>query len=147
MRLFSRILAIVGALVLVTAVSLAAVVSYYWIHDGTIEVRVRPKQAGGDDVSIRCPAFLARAGLALVPASRLRLGEEARSALSAAGEMVSELRRCPDATFVEVLSREESVRVSKRDGRLVIEADTPGETVSLAVPLATAEVALRAIRD
>ena len=138
MRVFGRILAIVGAAAFATAVSLVAIVSYYWIHDGTIDVRVRTKDGSGDDVSLRCPAVLARAGLAFAPLSRLPLDREALSALPAARELIAELRRRPDATFVQVVSRHESVRISTRGDRLVVEADTPGEAISVAVPLATA---------
>ncbi len=49
-------------------------------------------------------------------------------------DLAEELHRLPDATLVEVVDSHSEVRVLKRGGKLVIEVDDPGTSVTIALP-------------
>jgi histidinol-phosphate/aromatic aminotransferase/cobyric acid decarboxylase-like protein len=105
-------------------------------------------QKPSEDLNLRLPIpmILVDAGLALAPADQL---EEARRQLAPWRELLEAaceaLEACPEATFVEVQSRNEQVLVAKRGSYLVVDIDNPDEKVYVQVPIHALGNALRQV--
>jgi hypothetical protein len=65
--------------------------------------------------------------------------EESREALPILRAVVKELKKYPDAVFVEVVDSNEHVRIRTHDGKLQIDVDSPDEKVHVLCPLSTIE--------
>jgi hypothetical protein len=104
-------------------------------HTGIAYVQV---QKPSEDLNLRLPIpmVLVNAGLALAPSEQLR---EVREQLAPWREFLEaacdSLEECPEATFVEVQSRHESVLVAKRGSYLVVDIDNRDEKVYLQIPI------------
>ncbi len=122
-------------LVLGVAVGSAAAATY---RAGLVRVSVEEKRPGGDNVKFIVPGILLTTGLKLVPEQHLREGlRDVRPWLPVAAAMARELERYPDASFIEVSSAQEQVRISTRSGVLLVDVNSPEETVHVSIPLAT----------
>lgn len=123
-----------GVLLLVLGTfGVAAAVAY---RAGSIEIAVHEKAPDGASVSIRVPAVLLHGALMLLPYGSIEPPEqELRDAMPALVAAVRALERSPDAVFVDVKSRDETVSIAKRDGRLIVDVDAPDATVRVALPL------------
>ena len=114
-------------------------VSAAFISMGAMRVEVRSKTPGGEHLRLIAPASVLPAGAMLVP--RARVGEAAHQlqawipTIQAASE---ELTHCPDATLVEVDSRDDHVKIAKIGGALVLDVDNQREVVHVSVPLRAA---------
>ena len=76
----------------------------------------------------------------LVPDMHWRhASEQAREAMPILHAIVKELRKYPDADFVEVKDHDHHVRVRTREGKLQIDVDAPDEKVHVLCPLSTIE--------
>ena len=105
---------------------------------GLVRIHVTEKKPGGENVHLIVPGILLTNALKLVPDEQLQNGlREARPWMPMAAAAARELERYPDATFIEVSSPREHVRIATRGGVLTINVDSPDETVHLAIPLAT----------
>jgi hypothetical protein len=128
-------LEIIGVLVLAGLV-LAVVAGAAVMGGGTLRVEVREKGVNGTHVFLPVPVNLVRIGMNFVPEREL---DEARAELEpwmpAVRAILLELANGPDGTLVEVEDGAETVHIVKRGGELIIDVDTPDETVHLAVPL------------
>jgi hypothetical protein len=124
-------LSVLGALLLIT------LVTWPLRTGGDLVVQMQESGPGGCRVSIRIPAFLLDLGLRMVPLEPIRAGLDAQAMeiLRLAARLGDRLRRVQDALFVEVRSAEESLRILKRDGRLVIEAREPDSCLYVEIPL------------
>ena len=103
---------------------------------GSVSVEVQPDD--GDGLSLGLPAILIHLAIALAPddfvaecAGEL---EPVWPTLSAAAR---ELDRAPDFVLLEVRSRDEYVRVEKRQGRMIVLVESGDEQVSVALPMGT----------
>lgn len=123
------------ALLLLVFVTTAAASTY---RAGLVRIHVTEKKPGGENVHLIVPGILLTNALKLVPDEQLQNGlREARPWMPMAAAAARELERYPDATFIEVSSPREHVRIATRAGVLTIDVDSPDETVHLAIPLAT----------
>ena len=123
------------ALLLLFFVTSAAASTY---RAGLVRIHVTEKKPGGENVHLIVPGILLTNALRLVPDEQLQHSlREARPWLPVAAAAARELERYPDATFIEVSSPREHVRIATRAGVLTINVDSPDETVRLAIPLAT----------
>ena len=112
-------------------------------HEGAIKVDVQEKREGGDHVFVVAPATIMTWGVNLIPQDKLpRLPREAREALPAIEAAAAELERLPDFILVEVQERDEHVKIQKIGGNLVVDVDSPRETVHVSVPLRAARKAI-----
>ena len=112
-------------------------------HEGAIKVDVQEKREGGDHVFVIAPATILTWGVNLVPQDKLpRLPRQAREALPAIQAGAAELERLPDFILVDVQERDEHVKVQKIGGNLVVDVDSPRETVHVSVPLRAARKAI-----
>lgn len=122
-------------LILGVAAGSAAAATY---RAGLVHVSVEEKRPGGDNVRLIVPGILLTTGLKLVPEAQLR--EELRDArpwLPVAAALARELRNYPDASFIEVSSAQEQMRIATRSGVLVVDVSSPDETVHVSIPLTT----------
>jgi hypothetical protein len=65
--------------------------------------------------------------------------EQAREALPVLHAIVKELKKYPDADFVEIVDHDQHVRMRTHGGKLQIDVDAPGEKVHVLCPLSTIE--------
>jgi len=114
----------------------AAVIS----SEGFIHVKVYEKQPNGTHLSLVVPAMLAPVAAHFIPKGELRDARDLRQYMPVVQAALSGLRDCPDGTtLVEVLDQDSHVTVVKDGGSLIVDADDPGETVHVAVPLRATE--------
>ena len=143
MRVMDRILAAIGVVALVVLAAGAGTAAWLRHAYGTVEIEVHSTGPGGDDVSIKLPGALVRIAAEFIPAeARRETAREISTWLPVARAALSELSRCPDARLVDVKSRGESVRISKRGKLLLAEITSPGESVRVSLPLNAAQAVL-----
>ncbi len=104
-------------------------------QSGILLVQVEDKTEGLK-IRLPVPVFLIRVALAFVPDEEL---EEARRELERVRpvlqEMLKSLEEIPDARLVEVENRRETVLVSKQGHNLIVEVETPSESVYVRIPV------------
>ena len=145
-----RTLALRGSLVALIAVSALSLAQARerWLH-----VRVQDGGPDGERVSVNVPLQLIESLLPMIEANvlsdgRLRLDHDEFEGLDLAAVLAA-LRDSPDGRFVNVQGPDESVRVAKERGYLVVRAEERGagsreadETVDVRLPLAVVEAML-----
>ncbi len=118
-----------GALVLAGA---------YAFHEGVIRVDVDEYRAGGSHIHMWMPAAVVPITMHSVPKHHLRdAAEQAREFLPLAHVLTKELKRFPDADFVEVRDDDHHVQIRTHQGKLQIDVVEPGQNVHVLVPLST----------
>jgi len=143
MSVMERILAGIGVVAVVVLAAGAGTAAWLAHAYGTVELEVHSTGPGGDDVSIKLPGALVRIAAEFIPAeARRETAREIATWLPVARAALSELSRCPDARFVDVKSRGESVRISKRGKILLAEVTSRSEIVSVSIPLNAAQAVL-----
>lgn len=138
------LLMIIFGLPLLIASPIALVGASLW-SAGRIEVHVVEKTRDGCSVDVTVPAAIVPivAGIGSVCAFHgCCLDPEAEMALDLASAAMDAMSRSPDGVYVDIRSRDEIVLISKRDGALHVEVDTPEETVRASIPLAAARSVL-----
>jgi hypothetical protein len=129
MLLAKAALGVGGALVLAGA---------YTFHEGVIRVDVDEFRSGGSHVHMWVPAALVPMTLHFVPKEHLReAAMHSQEFTPMAHVLIKELKRFPEADFVEVKDGEQHVRIRTHAGKLQIDVDEPGENVHLLIPLST----------
>ncbi len=94
----------------------------------------------GFRLSLPVPLILADAALAVVPDQDLtEAREELRDLEPLLRGLFVGLDEVPDATFVDVESASEHVRVAKEDGDIIVDVESPNESVYVSVPIEGAE--------
>lgn len=114
------------------------------VHQGVLTVDV--DAADGSGVWVPVPVVLARGGLFFAPEEARRI-EAPRAAeyLPYAGRVVEALRTAPDGVLVEVIDRDQLVRVSKEGDLLRVRAvEGDRSDIEVLVPLASGEDVVRA---
>jgi hypothetical protein len=112
----------------------------YTFHEGVIRVDVDEYRDGGSHVHFWVPAAAVPMAMHFAPKRNMMRGaEHAREFLPVARAIVREMKKYPDAEFVEVMDGAQHVRVRTHDGKLQIDVDTPEENVHVLCPLATIE--------
>ncbi len=142
-RTVTRIVAIL-ALALVAGSAAAA---DRWLH-----VRVEDRGSHGESVSVNVPLALIEAILPTIDVDEFRHGKLRLDELDLDAfdlrEVLTALRDAPDADFVRIASDDETVRVAKEDGYLVVRVDERrGDTVRLRIPLGVIEAMLQGSDD
>ncbi len=118
-----------GALVLAGA---------YTFHEGVIRVDVDEYCGGGSHIHMWVPAAAVPMTLHLVPKHHLRdAADQAREFLPLTRALIKELKRFPDANFVEVTDSEQHVQIRTHQGKLQIDVVEPDQNVHVLVPLST----------
>jgi hypothetical protein len=107
------------------------------MHDGVM--RVDEDHGSGRHVHVWVPAAIVPMAMHVVPKNQLeQAAEQARPWLPTLLALTKELKKYPDAVFVDVrdAGANEHVRISTHNGRLLIDVDQPDEHVHVACPLA-----------
>ncbi len=112
----------------------------YTMREGVIRIDVDEYRAGGSHVHVWVPAAAVPMAMHFVPAEHMRhVSHEAREALPILHAIVKELRKYPDADFVQVDDGDQHVRTRTHGGKLQIDVDAPDEKVHVLCPLSTIE--------
>lgn len=118
-----------GALVLAAA---------YTFREGVIRVDVDEHRSGGSHVHVWVPAAAVPMAMHFVPRHHLQdAGGRAREFLPLAQVFIRELKKFPDANFVEVVDGPQHVQIRTHAGKLQIDVVDPAENVHVLVPLST----------
>jgi len=112
----------------------------YTFREGVIRVDVDEFRSGGSHVHMWAPAAAVPMAMHLVPDKHWRHAtEQSREALPILHAVVNELKKYPDAVFVEVIDHNQHVQIRTHDGKLQIDVDAPDERVHVLCPLSTIE--------
>ena len=112
----------------------------YTMREGVIRVDVDEFRSGGSHVHLWVPAAAVPMAMHLVPDKHWRHAtDHAREAMPILHALVKELKKYPDADFVEVDDQNQHVRVRTHEGKLQIDVDAPDEKVHVLCPLSTIE--------
>jgi len=116
--------------------SLVAATGVYVFHEGVIRVDVDEHRSAGSHVHFWVPATVVSTGLHFVPREKMRhTAEQVRPYLPVLREVAKELRKYPEAEFVDVTSGTDHVRVAMSGGKLRIDAvSEDGDVVHVSVP-------------
>ena len=113
-----------------------ALAGAYLAQQGAVRVSVDEHHANGRHVRLLVPAALVPAGMRFVPEENLRdAAAHVRLFLPTIRVASAELARLPDCDLVEVQNVNEHVKITKRGGSLVIDVQSPQETVHVSFPL------------
>ncbi|HKF53079.1 MAG TPA: hypothetical protein VKB26_12265 [Candidatus Acidoferrales bacterium] len=111
--------------------------------EGFIHVKVNEKQTNGTHVSFIVPAMIMPLAVRFVPRHDLRdASANMQQYMPVIDAAISGLADCADGTLVEVIDSDSHVTVVKSGGSIVVDADDPGETVHVAVPLRATKATL-----
>jgi hypothetical protein len=112
----------------------------YTMREGVIRIDVDEYRSGGSHVHMWVPAAAVPMALHFVPEKPMQHAcEHAREALPILHALVKELKKYPDADFVEIDDNSQHVRMRTHSGKLQIDVDAPGQKVHVLCPLSTIE--------
>jgi len=115
-----------------------AVATGYTLHEGMVRVSVDEHRAHGDHVHVLVPAALIPVAMKFAPQRAMdRAARHAGPWLPTIQRIAQELRNYPDAELVDVRDADEHVVIHTQNGKLLIDVDSPDETVHVACPLTT----------
>jgi hypothetical protein len=118
-----------GALVLAGA---------YTFHEGVIRIDVDEYRSGGSHIHMWVPAAMAPMAMHFVPREHLReAAMHSQEFTPLVHALIKELKKFPEADFVEVQDGEQHARIRTHAGKLQIDVEDPGENVHLLIPLST----------
>jgi hypothetical protein len=110
----------------------------YTFHEGVIRIDVDEHRGGGSHVHMWMPAAVVPMAMHFVPREHLRsASEHAREFMPLVHALIKELKKFPEADFVEVTDSREHVQIRTHEGKLKIDVDSPDENVHLLIPLST----------
>jgi len=117
-----------------------ALAGAFLVQQGTVRVSVDEHRANGRQVHLLVPAALVPMGMRFVPEENLLdAARQARPFLPTIRVASAELARLPDCDLVEVQDVNKYVKITKRGGSLVIDVQSPEETVHVSFPLRLAD--------
>jgi hypothetical protein len=117
-----------------------ALAGAYLVQQGTVRVSVDEHRANGRHIHLLVPAALVPMGIRFVPEENLLdAARQARLFLPTIRVASAELARLPDCDLVEVQDVNKYVKITKRGGSLVIDVQSPQETVHVSFPLRLAD--------
>ncbi len=117
-----------------------ALAGAFLVQQGTVRVSVDEHRANGRHVHLLVPAALVPMGMRFVPEENLLdAARQARLFLPTIRVASAELARLPDCDLVEVQDVNKYVKITKRGGSLVIDVQSPEETVHVSFPLRLAD--------
>ena len=124
-----------SAILFAGTVTAAGVAAY---REGSIRVAVHETDPEGTDFAIAVPAALVHGVFALVPDRALPpVDPRVAEVVPVLEAICDDLERRPDFVLVETWDGDEHVRVAKRGGSIVVEAEGPDGTVRVGFPVRT----------
>jgi hypothetical protein len=116
------------------------VAGVYTFHDGVVRVDVDELRPGGSHVHVWGPAAIAPMALHFVPLDKVEeASEKLGPMMPTIRVLIKELKKYPDAEFVNVRDCRDHVRVAVHNGKVIVDVNGPGEVVHVACPLAAIE--------
>jgi hypothetical protein len=117
-----------------------AVGGAYVFHEGVINVDVDEFRPDGSHVHVWVPATAVSLGMRVAPRHHLEhAASQVQPFLPVLREVAKELKRFPNAKFVEVKDGTDHVFIGTIDGKIGIDAVNNNETVHLRIPVETVE--------
>ena len=114
--------------------------------EGFIHVKVHESSPNGTHLTLIVPGVLVLVGLRFVPRDRLQdASSQVQQWMPLLRTSLEALRDEPDMTYVEITEPGEHVLVSKQGGSVVVDAESPEETVHVSAPLRAIESSLEQI--
>jgi hypothetical protein len=112
----------------------------YTMREGLIRIDVDEFRSGGSHVHMWVPAAAIPMAMHFVPSKHMRhASEQAREALPILHAFVKELKKYPDAEFVQIDDNGQHVRMRTHQGKLQIDVDAPDQKVHVLCPLSAIE--------
>jgi len=112
----------------------------YTMREGVIRIDVDEYRSGGSHVHMWLPAAAVPMAMHFVPGKQIHhASARASEALPVLHAIVKELKKYPDADFVEVVDHDQHVRMRTHGGKLQIDVDAPYEKVHVLCPLSAIE--------
>jgi hypothetical protein len=112
----------------------------YTMREGLIRIDVDEFRSGGSHVHMWVPAAAIPMAMHFVPSKHMRhASEQAREALPILHAFVKELKKYPDAEFVQIDDNDQHVRMRTHQGKLQIDVDAPDQKVHVLCPLSAIE--------
>jgi hypothetical protein len=112
----------------------------YTMREGLIRIDVDEYRSGGSHVHLWVPAAAVPMAMHFIPEKHLHHAcEHARGTLPLLQVLARELKKYPDAEFVEIDGNRQHVRMRTQSGKLQIDVDAPNEKVHVLCPLSTIE--------
>jgi hypothetical protein len=117
--------------------TLVAAAGVYLFREGVIRVDIDEHRSdSGSHIHFWVPAAVVSTGMHFLPRRQMRhTAEQVRPYLPVLREVLKQLRKYPDAEFVDVTSGTDHMRVAMSGGKLRIDAvSQDGDVVHLSVP-------------
>ncbi len=112
----------------------------YTMREGVIRIDVDEYRSGGSHVHMWVPAAAIPMAMHFVPSNHMRhASEQACEALPILHAFVKELKKYPDAEFVEIDDNDQHIRMRTHQGKLQIDVDAPDQKVHVLCPLSAIE--------
>jgi len=129
--------------------STVAFATIYTFREGLIRVDVDEFRAGGSHVHVWVPAAAVPVALHFAPHRHIQnAAQHLEPFMPTIRQLAKELRKYPDAQFVDVVDGSDHVKIGTSGGKLQIDVVQPGESVHVTVPISTLEdVASQLERD
>jgi hypothetical protein len=110
----------------------------YTFHEGVIRIDVDEYRSGGSHIHMWVPAAMAPMAMHFVPREHLReAAMHSQEFTPLVHALIKELKKFPEADFVEVQDGEQHARIRTHAGKLQIDVEDRGENVHLLIPLST----------
>jgi hypothetical protein len=110
----------------------------YVFHEGVIRVDVDEHRSGGSHVHFWVPATTVSVGLRLMPRHHLQqAAAQARPYLPVLRELSKELKKYPNAEFLDVRDSSDHVRITVKGGKLYLDVVSDSDNVHIAFPVET----------
>src|SRR5258708_35458255 len=112
----------------------------YTMREGVIRIDVDEYRSGGSHVHMWVPAAAIPMVMHFVPEKCLNNAtRQAREAMPILHALVKELKKYPDAEFVQIDDKSEHVRIRTHGGKLQTEVIAPAQKRHVPIPLSTIE--------
>jgi hypothetical protein len=112
----------------------------YTMREGVIRIDVDEYRSNGSHVHMWVPAAAVPMAMHFVPDKCLHdAAYDSREAMPILRAVVKQLKKYPDADFVEIDDHNQHVRMRTHNGKLQIDVDAPGQKVHVLCPLSTIE--------
>ena len=135
------------AIAIAGMMGLSCMVGFYAIQSGIAVINVRNK-VEGKHIFVPIPVGLVNHAVNMLPGQML---QQVRGDLGPHHRIIhrlsTELENLPDTDFVEVRKSDERVLISKSGRNLIIDVDTPEESIYIRVPIRSTGALIAKLAD
>jgi hypothetical protein len=128
--------------------STVAFATVYTFREGLIRVDVDEFREGGSHVHFWVPAAAVPVALHFAPRQHMQnAAQHVEPWMPTIRQLAKELRKYPNANFVDVVDGSDHVQIRTRAGKLQIDVEEPGDSVHIACPISTLEDVAQQLGD